>query len=91
MKIIDTIIQSNPFRKKNYSKGSSDMIKMLEANEARTEESATKNSNWHPGALHRLKKKERLDKLKARWKGWTHRNDMIYQAEQRNKNNQESK
>ena len=42
------------FRKpKDYSKGSKDMITMLRANEARTEESATKNSNWAPGALKR--------------------------------------
>jgi hypothetical protein len=29
---------------------------MLKANYARTEESATKNSNWAPGALKRLQK-----------------------------------
>ena len=41
---------------KDYSKGSPDMITMLEANEARTEESATMNSRWAPGALKRHKK-----------------------------------
>ena len=56
--MVDTIVKkfSKP---KDYSKGSPDMIKMLEANEARTEESATMNSQWAPGALKRHKKAEK--------------------------------
>ena len=42
---------------KDFSKTGKDYKKMLAANEARTEESATKNSNWAPGALKRLKAK----------------------------------
>jgi len=42
---------------KDFSKTGKAYKKMLAANEARTEESATKNSNWAPGALKRLKAK----------------------------------
>jgi len=35
---------------------------MLAANEARTEESATKNSNWAPGALKRSVQADKLTK-----------------------------
>jgi hypothetical protein len=42
------------FRKpKDYSPGSADSINMYKANNARNEESATKNSTWAPGALKR--------------------------------------
>ena len=50
--------------KKDFSYTGKAYKKMLEANEARTEESATKNSNWAPGALRRLKTK--LKKKKER-------------------------
>ena len=58
MKSFDTIVKkfSKP---KDYSKGSPDMKTLLEANEARTEESATMNSQWAPGALKRHKKAEK--------------------------------
>jgi hypothetical protein len=39
--------------RKDFSKTGKAYKKMLLANEARTEESATKNSNWAPGALKR--------------------------------------
>ena len=42
---------------KDFSKNGKAYKRMLQANEARTEESATKNSNWAPGALRRLKSK----------------------------------
>jgi len=42
-------------KKKDYTPGSTDMITMLRANNARNEESATSisGSNWAPGALKR--------------------------------------
>lgn len=52
---------------KDYSKGSKDMITMMRANEARTEESATKNSQWAPGALKRHDKEvKRMAKLQRK-------------------------
>ena len=56
------------FRKpKDYSPGSPDSINMYKANNARNEESATKNSNWAPGALKRhdklIKKLAREERL----------------------------
>jgi len=50
--------------KKDFSYTGKAYKKMLEANVARTEESADKNSNWAPGALRRLKTK--LKKKKER-------------------------
>jgi len=46
-------------KRKDYSPGSVDTINMYKANEARTEESATMNSNWAPGALKRHNKLEK--------------------------------
>jgi len=40
--------------KKNYGFDSPEWKKMIKANEARTEESATKNSAWAPGAIDRI-------------------------------------
>ena len=54
--------------KKDFSYTGKAYKKMLEANEARTEESATKNSNWAPGALRRLKTKLKKEKKKSKEK-----------------------
>lgn len=62
----------NPFRKKDFTLGSDDYKRMLASNSARNEESATKNSNWAPGALKRLKNKERVDRVKDWWSTWWH-------------------
>ena len=52
---------------KDYTPGSKDMITMMRANEARTEESATKNSQWAPGALKRHDKEvKRMAKLQRK-------------------------
>lgn len=70
-------------RPKDFSIGSEDYKKMLEANVARTEESGTVNTTWQPGSLNRLKKKERLDRWRTKWNDWKHRNDMVYQSKRR--------
>ena len=50
--------------KKDFSYTGKAYKTMLEANVARTEESAEKNSNWAPGALGRLTaKKEKPTKI----------------------------
>jgi hypothetical protein len=43
---------------------------MIASNNARNEESGVSNSNWHPGALKRLQKKQRLDNFKDHWRSW---------------------
>ena len=49
-------------RPKDFSKTGKAYKNMLLANEARTEESAAKNSNWAPGALKRSVKAAKLTK-----------------------------
>ena len=44
---------------KDFSLSGKAYKKMLKANAARTEESASKNSQWAPGALRRLKAKNK--------------------------------
>ena len=62
----------NPFRKKDYTTGSDDYKDMLAANTARNEESGVSNSNWAPGALRRLRTKQRWTSLKDHWRSWWH-------------------
>ena len=68
---------------KDFSIGSDDYKKMLDANLARTEESGEVNTKWTPGALNRLKKKERLDRWRTKWNDWKHRDNMVYQSKRR--------
>ena len=62
----------NPFRKKDYTTGSDDYNRMMAANTARNEESGVKNSTWAPGALRRLRTKQRWTSLKDHWRSWWH-------------------
>ena len=66
------LMNLNPFRKKDYTIGSDDYNRMLAANEARTEESGINNSRWAPGALRRLKNKERWGNMKSSLRSWWH-------------------
>jgi hypothetical protein len=59
-------------RKKDWTPGSDDYKEMLAANVARNEESGVSNSNWAPGALRRLKNKERVARIKDWWATWWH-------------------
>jgi hypothetical protein len=52
--------------KKDFSYTGKAYKKMLEANVARTEESADKNSNWAPGALRRLKAKKKKEETTSK-------------------------
>jgi len=62
----------NPFRKKDWTIGSEDYNRMMQANAARTEESGVNNSRWAPGALNRLENKQRWEAIKAHWRSWWH-------------------
>jgi hypothetical protein len=57
---------------KDWTPGSDDYKEMLAANVARNEESGVSNSNWAPGALKRLKNKERVARIKDWWSTWWH-------------------
>ncbi len=57
---------------KDFSYRGTDYKRMIEANVARTEESADKNSNWAPGALGRLRRTQRWEGIKSHWKVWWH-------------------
>ena len=59
-------------RKKDWTIGSDDYKELIAANTARNEESGVSNSNWHPGALKRLKNKERVARIKDWWATWWH-------------------
>ena len=60
----------NPFRKKDYTIGGDDYNRMIAANTARNEESGINNSRWAPGALRRLKNKERWSNMKSSLRSW---------------------
>ena len=66
------LMNLNPFRKKDWTIGSDDYNRMMAAYTARNEESGVKNSTWAPGALRRLKTKQRWTSLKDHWRSWWH-------------------
>jgi hypothetical protein len=57
---------------KDWTPGSDDYNRMMAANTARNEESGVSNSNWAPGALRRLRTKQRWTSLKDHWRSWWH-------------------
>lgn len=69
---MNRLTKLNPFRRKDYTPGSDDYNRMLASNSARNEESATKNSTWAPGALNRLKRKDRWSNIKSNVRSWWH-------------------
>jgi hypothetical protein len=71
-RLVSMMALRNPFRKKDWSVGSEDYNRMMKANAARTEESSVNNSRWAPGALRRLKNKERVARIKDWWATWWH-------------------
>ena len=58
----EAVVLKEGLFKKDHTTGSKDYKKMLKANNARNEESATLNSTWSPGALKRATKAAKLTK-----------------------------
>jgi len=68
---------------RDWSVGGYDFNQMMASNNARTEESGINNSRWAPGALKRLRKKERKLERQAKKELKANKNSIVFQAEQK--------